>query len=102
MTPISATIRILPAAAGTCAMCATRHEEYMAHNFQSIFYQIRFKLKYGRDATHGDTIAHLSPDEQANWRRAALPVLRQAGVEWTEPPDGDRIAEPYAESTGGR
>lgn len=79
-------------------MCATAHDERLAHNFQSLFYGVRFKLKYGREPTHGDTIAHLTPDLQEVWKKMAVEVLRKHGIEWTEPVDGNRIAEPYAES----
>lgn len=86
-------MKMLPAAPGTCAMCATKHEDHMAHNFWSLFYGMRFKLKYGRDPTHADTVAHLTPAQQAAWRSA----LEQAGQKWTEP-EGMPIREPYAES----
>jgi hypothetical protein len=86
----------LPARPGTCAMCARDHASELAHDYQSVFYQMRFKAKWGRDATHDDTIAHLTPEQQSAWRHASDEV----GVKWTSHPDP--IAEPYAESTGGR
>lgn len=87
MTP---TIKMLPAKAGTCAMCATDHKEYEAHNLTSLFYGMRFKMKYGRDPTWSDCCAHLTEQQQAMWREA----LEGLGHVYTiaENP----IAEPYA------
>lgn len=90
-------MNIMPARPVTCAMCATAHGEHEAHNFQSLLYGMRFKMKYGRDPTHGDTVAHLPPKNQAAWMKAAVPFLKKHGIEWNEPPEGSqRIAEPYA------
>lgn len=83
--------KFLPAAPGTCAMCGTNHEPHLAHNYWSIFYQMRFKAKYERDATHADTVAHLKEHEQQQWMTA----LKSKGVEWTE--HESPIAEPYAD-----
>ena len=77
-------------------MCARDHAPHLAHDYQSLFYQARFKMKWGRDATHDDSVAHLTPEERAAWRAASDEV----GVTWKSHPDP--IAEPYAESTGGR
>ena len=86
---------IMPARPGTCAMCARVHAPDLAHDFQSLFYQTRFKMQWGRDATHDDTVAHLTTEERAAWRAAS----DQVGIVWT--PHPEPIAEPYAESTGG-
>lgn len=110
-------MRLLPAEPGTCAMCATAHDEREPHNRWSLFYQMRFKQKYGRDATDADAIAHLS----AEYRTRAYPpgkvknmqelvadferlrgeyksLLKEHGEEWTEPAGSDPIPEPYATS----
>ncbi len=75
-------------------MCASRHEEHLGHNLWSLFYMMRFKIKYGRDPTHADTVAHLPPDLAGLWRQA----VENAGHEWTEPEGDDPKAEPYAVS----
>ena len=80
---------LLPAAPGTCVHCATAHGENDPHNFQSIFYAVRFNMKWGRSPTHADCVAHLSEEIKQRYRQ----VLPEFGVEWGEP-----IAEPYAES----
>lgn len=109
---------MLPAKPGTCAMCATEHDESMPHNYWSIFYQMRFKAKYGRDATHADALAHLSAEYrtrayesgqvknmgelQADFARVRDEYKRHLtrhGEQWNEPADGtEPIAEAYAES----
>ena len=95
MNAESRTMKILPAAPGLCAMCATKHGEHDPHNYWSIFYQTRFKLKYGRDVTQADAIAHLSPART----KAYITVLVGRGIDVTVPPDDRRsIAEPYAET----
>lgn len=99
-------------------MCATEHGENQPHNYWSLFYGMRFKLRYGRDATHADAIAHLSaeyrtrahpPGKVKNMdalradfdrlRREYKQFLAQHGRQWNEP-EGEPIAEPYAMSEG--
>lgn len=88
-------MKMLPAAPGTCCMCATKHGEHDPHNYWSTFYQTRFKLKYGRDATQADATAHLDLDRL----RAYVKALCERGIDVTVPPVDQRaIAEPYAES----
>jgi hypothetical protein len=86
----------LPAKLGTCAMCATEHAAEDGHNYQSLFYQMRFKAKWGRDATHDDTVAHLPPEEREAWKAAS----DECGVRWKCHAEPRR--EPYAESAGGK
>ena len=88
-------VKILPAAPGTCAFCATAHDEQHPHNWWSVFYAMRFRLKWGRDATHADAVAHLPKPIRDAYRR----VLAERGHRWTEPPaDCGPVAEPYKES----
>ena len=83
---------MLPAKRGTCAMCATKHEEHMAHNLTSLFYGMRFKMKYGRDPTWSDCCAHLTEQQQAAWRECLVDM----GEVYTIA--DNPIAEPYAVS----
>ncbi len=84
---------LLPAATGTCAQCATEHGPDDPHNFQSIFWGMRFKMAHGRDPTHADCVAHLPASIQEAYRK----ILPKFGVDWTEP-KGDPISEPYSVS----
>ena len=93
ITPVQGGLTLMPAKRGTCAFCATEHGELDPHNFQSLFYGVRFVAKYGRDPTHADCVAHL-PEARRTAYRAVLPRF---DVEWTEP-DGEAISEPYAVS----
>lgn len=93
LIPIKGGMSLLPAASGTCAVCATEHLPDQAHNLHSLFYGVRFVGTYGRDPTWADAVAHLPPVIQRMWKKA---VERTDGVSWTEPPEGvEPIAEPH-------
>ena len=85
------TMMLMPAAPGTCVHCATAHGEHDPHNFQSLFWGMRFQMKWGRQPTHADCVAHLPESRQAQYREA----LSELGIAWTEP-NGEPISEPYA------
>lgn len=85
-------MKLLLAAPGTCVHCATEHGEYDPHNWWSIFYQMRFKMTWGRDVTHADCVAHLSKATQAAYRQALRD--KAPNIEWTE--TEEPIREPYA------
>ena len=89
-------MKMLPAEPGTCVHCATAHAEYEPHNYWSIYYQMRFKAKWNRAATHADCVAHLPKSSRSLYRRA----LEEYGYDWSEPVDGEPLREPYAESEG--
>lgn len=93
MTAEQRSYKVLPARPGTCAVCATDHNPNHAHNLQSVFYGVRFKLKWGRYPTWEDACAHLSAEQRDEWKAAMADV----GYEWTEPV-GEPIAEPYTVS----
>lgn len=81
---------LLPAAPGTCPLCATAHEPHFPHNAQSLFYGMRFKMEHGRDATWADAVAHCVAEMKAFWK-GHLEALGN----WSEPPEGVApIAEP--------
>lgn len=95
ITPVQGGMTLLPAKAGTCAYCATKHGEHDPHNFQSLSYGVRFLAQYGRDLTHADCVAHLS----AKRRQAYRDVLPRFSLDWSEPV-GEPISEPYLLSHG--
>lgn len=84
---------LLPPKPGTCPICATKHGDNEAHNAQSMYYQYRFYGNRGRWPTWADAIAHCTPQVRRVWEQ----VLRERN-EWTEPEDGEPIADPPAES----
>lgn len=75
---------LLPPPEGHCRICAVAHEPHFPHNALSMFYQVRFKMRYGRDGTWADAAAHCSLDMQLAWRNG----LEERGEPWTEPPEG--------------
>lgn len=93
--------KMLPMAKGTCIQCGTDHRENDPHNFFSISYQMRFRLTHGRDATHADTIAHLPEHLRRVTEVAIKRVLKENGKKWSEPVEGNSIAEKYVVSSGG-
>lgn len=82
---------LLPPPEGHCRICAVKHEPWLPHNARSLFYQMRFKMRYGRDGTWADAVAHCSENVQIGWMEG----MREEGEEWTEPPEGvSAIPEP--------
>ena len=84
---------LLPPKPGTCPICAHDHPPDYPHNCQSIYYQMRFYGVRGRWPTWADAIAHCVPELQEMWKHE----LGKRGA-WTEPEDGEPIADPPAES----
>jgi hypothetical protein len=84
---------LLPPAPGTCPICAVNHRPEEPHNQQSLYYQYRFYGVRGRWPTWADAVAHCAPQMRERWERE----LRASG-KWTEPADGQPIADPPAES----
>lgn len=84
---------LLPPKPGTCVICAVNHPPEMAHDATSLYYQYRFLGVRGRWPTWADAVAHCDPDVQAAWKK-----LLQEQAAWTEPAEGEPIADPPAES----
>jgi hypothetical protein len=88
------TMKMLPAKPGVCSVCATDHKPEEMHNYWSLHYQVHFKMRYGRDATHADACAHTDEEVRQCYREVIDDDKR---FTWSEPDDGvDTIAEPYA------
>lgn len=64
--------QMMPARAGTCEHCATKHEPELPHNAQSLFYQMRFHSEHGRYPDWRDAMAHCSDDMRARWTEALM------------------------------
>jgi hypothetical protein len=84
---------LLPPTAGTCPACAVKHPPEMPHNAQSMYYQYRFYGLRGRWPTWADALAHCSDAMREQWEAG----LREKGA-WSEPADGEPIADPPAET----
>lgn len=84
---------LLPPPPGHCRICARKHPPADPHDAQSLFYGMRFKMRYGREGTWADAIAHCSEEMQKYW----IAALTKAGA-YTEPPPG---VTPIAEAIDG-
>lgn len=84
---------LLPPKEGTCPVCAWDHPDHQPHNIESMYYQYRFYGVRGRWPTWADAMAHCSEEVKEVWRM----VLERDGM-WSEPEDGEPIADPPAES----
>ena len=90
---VKPSMTLLPPRPDVCQTCAVDHQAHEAHNAQSIYYAVGFLMKYGRDATWADAVAHCAEAVRAIWRKALED--RKA---WTEPPAG---VAPIALGCGG-
>ena len=85
---------LMPPKSGTCPVCAMVHEPELPHNAESMYYLYRFYGLRGRWPTWADAAAHCTADVREQWKEAML----LQGADWTEPEDGEPIADPPAES----
>lgn len=84
---------LLPPANDVCPICAVDHATSEPHNQQSLYYQYRFYGARGRWPTWADAVAHCDQATREQWEQA----LRDRNT-WSEPEDGEPIADPPAES----
>lgn len=84
---------LLPADPATCPVCATKHRTTDPHNARSLYYQYRFYGVRGRWPTWADAVAHCTAEVREYWEQA----LRDRDA-WTEPADGQPIADPPEKS----
>lgn len=73
---------LLPPAPGKCHLCAVDHQESMAHNAESVYYQVRFYMKHKRTGRWSDAVAHCPEEIQKLW----IAQLRKRHA-WTEEDD---------------
>lgn len=85
--------KLMPPPADRCAVCATHHDANAAHNQMSLYYQYRFYGAHGRWPTWADAVAHLPQRIQDRWRECLMRTNM-----WSEPSDGQPIADPPGES----
>lgn len=67
---------LMPAAPGTCPICATKHDPEMPHNQQSLYYQMRFQIEHGRGATWKDAMEHCTEEVKNLW----IEALKEHGI----------------------
>ena len=67
---------ILPPKPGVCRICAVAHHPDQPHDRESLYYQIKFRQKYGRFPTWNDAMAHCDENVKNMWTDA----LAQRGI----------------------
>lgn len=58
---------LLPPRPDVCQECARDHDPRLPHDKQSLYYQVKFKMKHGRGATWTDAMAHCTNEIKAAW-----------------------------------
>jgi hypothetical protein len=79
---------LVPAAPGTCPVCAVEHDTRNPHNKDSLYYQYRFFGLYGRWPTWADALAHCSTEVREAWKSGLI-----AKNAWSEPESGEPLAD---------
>lgn len=72
--------RMLPGPPGTCEWCHVRHDPADPHNRDSLSYQTKFHVLYGRSPTWTDAMAHCRPDVRRAWRAGLREKMREHGI----------------------
>lgn len=72
-------IRILAPGKWKCPLCADRHSSYEPHNRNSLYYQVKFRRKNGREPTWTDAMGELSQLMRAYWRGELLKKTMKGG-----------------------
>lgn len=71
---------LLKPAPDKCQECAVDHFPDQPHNKDSLYYQVKFEMEYGRPPTWADAMAHCTEELQAAWKEELI----SRGV-WSEP-----------------
>lgn len=64
----SGSFRLLKCAPNLCQECAIAHRPDEAHNAQSLYYQMTFRLTHGRFPTWRDAVAHCKEPVRILWQ----------------------------------
>jgi hypothetical protein len=70
----SGTMMLLPPAKDKCQVCATDHDSKDPHNAQSLFYQMKFKMENGREASWLDAMSHCDQKIKDAWRDELIKI----------------------------
>lgn len=55
-------VMLVPPRPGVCPVCAVDHDLAMPHNRDSLYYQMKFRRRYGRFPTWKDAAANCTPE----------------------------------------
>lgn len=84
---------MLPPADHLCPICAVEHPAHEPHDAASLYYCMRFRATHGRHPTWADALAHCAEEVRTVWKEE----LQRFGA-WSEPADGQPIADPPHDS----
>ena len=70
-------LRLLPAAPGTCPECATEHDPEFPHNLQSLYYKMWFYQENGRFPTMDDSLSHCSEEIKSAWMEVFAELAKE-------------------------
>jgi hypothetical protein len=59
-------MNLMPPPSGVCQECAVDHPPEAPHNRDSLYYQMQFHAKQGRQPTWADAIAHMDEAARAD------------------------------------
>lgn len=65
-------IKIVPPRKGSCPVCAVAHDAGQPHDRYSLYYQVKFRQKFGRFPTWKDAMGHCDARVQEMWRKKLL------------------------------
>lgn len=64
----TALFTVMPAPAGACPECGTKHDAAQPHNASSLHYQYTFYARHHRWPTWVDALAHCDEQTRAAWK----------------------------------
>ena len=65
---------ILPPKPNVCPECAVKHGPNEPHDLHSLYYQMYFRLKYGRQPTWKDAMNHCDEQVRKMWEEELLKI----------------------------
>ena len=70
---------LLPPHPDTCQECGRMHDAHEAHDKNSLFYQVKFRMEKGRFPSWEDACAHLSEGDRKKWMDAIARIGMEDG-----------------------
>ncbi len=78
MKQVEGKMLLLPPRPGVCQECAVDHKPEEPHNKDSMYYQMKFKMKNDRWPTWEDAMAHCSQDI----KNAMIQFFESKNISW--------------------
>lgn len=71
------TMTLLPPSKDKCQECATKHDPAQPHNAESLYYAMQFLMKFDRDPTWADAMAHCDENTKKAWTKHLVAAGRK-------------------------